>query len=247
MKKTLVLTVLLAWSGALASGEVFVSRKLHSNSYYHEGVMRPERNVTLDFWIGSRRMAYLAGPIKILLDLDKDTLLLVNSAERSYVQAKLSAPFKAAMSADELEATPDHEVKASVRGTGESRTIQGVVCRAYEIDLKSSMDLKVKVWMSVDTPVDIAAYKTFQKKMYGFLARYEPASVEALMAVPGFPVLQESSADLKGEAIRVRRETAGWVKKDPPADVFAVPEGFTRKSGLTHADLDLLASVLERP
>ncbi len=245
MKKLLALS-LIALSLPLASfGEVRIVHRIHVNSFYHEGVQRPERTSTLEIWLGPARMVCLAPGLKIVVDSDRDLVTLVNDAAKTYAQAALGKPVLASMTPDDREATPDHEMKASVRETAGARIILGRSCRGYSIDIRSNLDHKITAWTSADVPFDLAAYRVLIGKLYRFLGRTDGSSIEALLSVDGYILAQENVADLKGETIRVNRDVIEIVEKTPPPGLFAVPAGYAKKPGLTHEDVDMIASILE--
>ncbi len=246
MKNRMTALLLLAAGLALpAAGEIRLTRRIHVNSYYHEGVQRPERTSTVDLWIASARMACVAGPARIIVDADRDLLILVNESAKTYAQAALSKPVSASMTPEDREAMPSHEAKAAVRKTGQARIVIGRICQGYAIDFRSNLDHQVTAWASTDVPLDLAAHRVLFKKLYAFLGRYDGASTEALLSVPGYILSEEDVADLKGETIRVNKDVIEIGEKTPPPGLFAVPEGYAKRPGLTHADVDLIASILE--
>src|SRR5512135_3319718 len=205
MKKVLLADLMfIAFASATATawpaaGEVFVTRRMHVNSFYHEGVQRPERTDTVSLWIAPTRAVCLVGPVKIIIDADRDLLIIVNDAAKTYAQATLSRPVTESMTADDREAMPSHDVKARARRTGEERTILGRRCQGYAIELRSNLDHQATAWVSDGVPVDLAAYRGLMRKLYAFLGRYDAASTDALLGLPGFVLAQENVADLKGE------------------------------------------------
>ena len=245
MKRSLALLLLVMSTVPAAIGEVLVTRRVHVNSIYHEGVQRPERTDMMEIWIAPRRLACLVGPVKIIVDADRDLLILVNASSKTYAQAVLSAAVTASMTTDDREAMPSHDTTAKVRATAETRDILGRSCRGFDIAFRSNLDHKARAWVSADAPFDMEAYKTLMRKLYTFLGRFDQASTEALLGLPGYVLSQENVADLKGEILRVNRDVVAMVEKTAPPDLFSVPEGYARRPGLTHADVDMIASILE--
>ncbi len=245
MKKSLALLLLVLSAVPAAIGEVLVTRRLHVNSFYHEGVQRPERTDMMELWIAPRRLACLVGPARIIVDVNRDLVILVNTSSRTYAQAALSAVVTASMTPDDREATPSHDTTAKVRATKEARDVLGRNCLGYDVELHSNLDHKARAWVSADVPFDIAAYNALVRKLHAFLGRFDRASIEALLGLPGYVLSQENVADLKGEIIRVNRDVVAMAEKTPPPGLFSVPEGYARRPGLTHADVDMIASILE--
>jgi len=232
MKKRMAVLLLLAMGLILpATGEVRLTRRIHVNSFYHEGIQRPERTTTVDIWVAPARMACLAGPAKIIIDADRDLLILVNDSTKTYAQAVLSKPVSASMTPDDREAMPSHDTRAAVRKTDQTRTVLGRICRGYTIDLRSNLDHKVTAWVSADVPLDLAAYGILLKKLYVFLGRYDGASTEALLSVPGYILSEEDVADLKGETLRVSKDVIEMSEKTPLPGLFTVPAGTPRGRG----------------
>ncbi|HMA53797.1 MAG TPA: DUF4412 domain-containing protein, partial [Acidobacteriota bacterium] len=229
MKKHLIFALLAVSTVTAATGDVLVTRRIHVDSFYNEGVQRPERTDTVDLWIAPGRAVCLAGPVKIIIDADRDILILANDSAKTYAQATLSRPVMESMTPDDREAMPSHDATAAVRGTGETRVVLGRTCQGYAIDLRANLDHKAKAWVSADVPVELAAYKTLMRKLYAFLGRYDAASVDALLGFPGYVLSQENVADLKGETLRVSRDVTAMSRKTPPEGLFAVPEGYTKK------------------
>jgi hypothetical protein len=245
MKKHLVFLLLAAIMVTAAAGDVLVTRRIHVNSIYHEGIRRPERTDTTDLWIAPGRAVCLAGAVRIIIDAERDLLILVNDSTKTYAQATLSRPAAESMTPPDREAMPSHDTTAVVRGTGETRTVLGRNCQGYAIEFRSSLDHLAKAWISADVPVDLAAHKDLMRKLYAFLGRYDAASTDALLSFPGYVLAQENVADVDGETLRVSREVIQVSRKTPPSGLFSVPESYSRKPGLTHADIDMIASILE--
>jgi len=248
--KRLLLALLIVLLSVLAlipsdGGEVLVTRRIHVDAFYHEGVQRPERTDTMSLWIAPSRAVCLVGPVKVIIDADRDILILANGASKTFVEARLSRPAIESMTSDDREATPSHDTTATVRATGETRTVLGRNCRGYALELHANLDHKAVVWVSADVPIDLAAYRALMKKLYAFLGRFDAASADSLLGLPGFVLAQENVAGLKGETLRVNREVIEMSVKTPPAGLFDVPGTFARRPGLTHADVDLIASILE--
>ena len=248
--KRLLLTLLIVLLSVLdlvpsPAGEVLVTRRIHVDPFYHEGVQRPERTDTMSLWIAPTRAVCLVGPVKVIIDADRDLLILVNETAKTYVQARLGRPAVESMTPDDREATPSHDTTATVRRTGETRTVLGRNCQGYAIELHANLDHKAMAWVSSDVPVDLASYRALMKKLYAFLGRFDAPSTDQLLGLPGYVLAQENVADLKGETLRVNREVIEMSAKTAPAGLFDVPEGYVRKPGLTHADVDLIASILE--
>ena len=246
MKKRMTALLLLAVGSVLpAAGEVRLTRRIHVNSYYHEGVQRPERTTTVDLWIAPARMACLAGPARIIIDADRDLLILVNESTKTYAQAALSKPVSASMTPDDREAMPStRRRRQSARPVRLGPSSGG--------SAKDTPSIFGPTWITPSRPGLRPMFRSiwrrtgfFSKKLYAFLERYDGASTEALLSVPGYILSEEDVADLKGETIRVNKDVIVIGEKTPPPGLFAVPEGYAKRPGLTHADVDLIASILE--
>ncbi len=245
MKRSLALLLCVMCTVPAAIGEVLVTRRMHVNSIYHEGVQRPERTDMTELWIAPRRLACLVGPAKVVVDADRDLVILINTASKAYAQAALSAAVTASMTPDDREAMPSHDTTAKARATKETRDVLGRRCLGYDVDFHSNLDHKARAWVSADVPFDLVAYNALMRKLHAFLGRFDRASTEALLGMPGYTLSQENVADLKGEILRVNRDVVAMAEKTAPPDLFAVPAGYARKPGLTHADVDMIASILE--
>lgn len=245
MEKTLTLLLLVTGLVSAARGDVLITKKIHSNSFYHEGVQRPERTDTVHLWIAPNRAACLFGAAKIVIDAERDLVILVNDTAKTYAEATLSRPVVESMAAEDREAMPDHETKVRVRKAEGTRTVLGRACQAYAIEIRSNLKHQASAWVSAEVPVDLGAYRFLMAKLYGFLGRYDASSANSLLGIPGLVLSQENVADLKGETVRVNRDIVEMSEKTSPAGLFAVPDGYKKKPGLTHADVDLIATILE--
>ena len=245
MKKCLILLLLVTSLISTAMGDVLIRRRIHVNSFYHEGVQRPERTDTADLWIAPNRAACLVGAAKIIIDAGRDLVILVNDSSKTYAEAVLSRPVAESMTSDDREAMPGHETKVRSHKTEGTRTILGRACQAYAIEIRSNLRHKVAAWVSAEVPVDLGAFRALMTKFYAFLGRYDADSADSLLGIPGLVLSQESVADLKGETVRVNRDVVEMSEKTSPEGLFAVPSGYVKKAGLTHADVDMIASILE--
>jgi hypothetical protein len=245
MKKGLILILLVTSLISTAAADVLITRRIHVNSFYHEGVQRPERTDTVDLWIARDRAACLVGAAKIIVDADRDLVILVNDAAKTYAEAALSRPVVESMTSDDREAMPGHETTVRLNRADGTRTVGGRVCHAYAIEIRSNLTHKATAWVSAEVPVDLGAFRALMTKLYAFLGRYDADSANALLGIPGLVLAQESVADLKGETVRINRDVVEVGEKTPPEGLYSVPGGYVKKPGLTHADVDLIASILE--
>lgn len=244
MRKTSGLIFLMILAGSLSAADTLMIRQIHTGSIYHEGVQRPERTDQVDIWIGDGRVAYVSGPVKIIARLRDDRLILVNSASRTFVEAKLSAPFTAAMTPVDIEATPDHRTSVTVRKTGATRQVLGRTCQEYGMVVRSNLERRVRAWASTDVPFDLSVFVQAQARLNAFLGRLDGASTQALASIAGVVLLREDIGNIKGEILRIRREVTFLGKCAPPSDPYGIPEGFARRTGLSHADLDVIDAIL---
>lgn len=245
MKKSLTLLLLVAGLVSAARSDVLITKRIHSNSFYHEGVQRPERTDTVHLWIAPNRAACLFGAAKIVIDADRDLVILVNDAARTYAEATLSRPVVESMTAEDREAMPGHETKVRARKADGTRLVLGCKCQAYTLEIRSNLRHQATAWVSAEVPVDLGAFRALMTKLYGFLGRFDAGSANSLLEIPGLVLSQENVADLKGETVRINRDVVDISEKTPPAGLFAVPEGYKKRPGLTHADVDMIATILE--
>ncbi len=245
MKKSLTVLLLVTGLVSAARSEVLITKRIHSNSFYHEGVQRPERTDTVYLWIAPNRAACLLGAAKIVIDADRDLVVLVNEAAKTYAEAALSRPVVDSMTAEDREAMPGHETNVRVRKMDGMRTVMGRPCQAYAIEIRSNLKHQATAWVTAEVPVDLGAFRALMAKLYGFLGRYDAGSTGSLLGIPGLVLSQENVADLKGETLRINRDVIDISEKTPPPGLFAIPDGYKKKSGLTHADVDMIATILE--
>ena len=130
----------------------------------------------------------------------------------------------------------------TVKEKGEKKQIGKFKCRGYEINSylvfegNRENETDSTIWVTTDVPFDWKQYS----KMYTNLRKlsnFGDKLINELEKIKGFPIITELFFYPKGFSVKSTSEVIVISKKKPPAGIYSVPEGYTKKEKLTIRDL----------
>ena len=121
-------------------------------------------------------------------------------------------------------------MQIEVTPTEETREIAGYAAKLYRVKARSDQGLELdqELWMSEAVKFDVTAYK----KMAEALFSMQPIGADwkkEILAIKGFPVLQETTVRMMGNEIKSREELISVEEKEAPAGAYAPPPGYEVK------------------
>jgi hypothetical protein len=91
-------------------------------------------------------------------------------------------------------------------------------------------------WVTSDVPFD---HEKFNALFFNLLKLSNLADdyIGKIKAIKGFQVANEETTYAEGMALTTTTKVVEMVEKEPPADIFAIPEGCTKKETLSLEDM----------
>ena len=231
------LALLLA---APAGADTLLTLKTHSEVPAPKGRAVEQTDRTVTVWVGPNRVRRDDGKAASIVLFDKKKLYIVDHADKSYTAidlpvnlAKLVPGPQGELLQKEMSATA--KLDAKITKTAETKKIGVWNTRKYHVDLSNpTIKVSTDMWVSRDVGVDINALRQLQLSV----ASLQPGAldwVKKLQEIDGFPVLQESSLNFGTPKDATTREELISVEKgkEPPANTFVPPAGYTLKPFVT--------------
>ena len=243
MKKTyrILLFVMLAVSNVFAA-DYYVKFKIHTDSYYHHGGMEPEVNSEREIWIGEKKMAVISEGSKIIVDLNKNTLIFINLRDSCY--AETSLPVDLYQLADE-QIVPQlkmYQSVGTVKETDETSKILDYDCKGYDLNVwiefqgERFNETEIKLWTTTDVPFDLQMYDEMDQQIIK-LNNFSDDLLTEIKKVKGFTIVNESVRYQEATAIKSITKMVEISEKKSLPDVYTIPDGFKKKEKLSIEDL----------
>ncbi|MCP4156324.1 MAG: DUF4412 domain-containing protein [bacterium] len=241
----LIIIILISAIGMSASEAPdtagYVKEQVHSDGYYNYGKEAPESTYTRELWISGQKLAVVSEAKKILVDTEKKSIIIINRKGKSYVESTLPLEFANVLPANLAGFFTSMIIKGNIKSTGENKTIDKWKCMGYAFTFSSgaedskSSEIDSQCWYTTDVPFDIATFHlaytpVLQMRYFG------PELLAKVAELKGFPVLTNTTTYTSNGGVKSNVKLLELAKKPLPADIFSIPEGFTKKEKLTYPE-----------
>jgi hypothetical protein len=235
MKKIFALTALVLMVALSLSADVYVKQKTHT-----DGMMgQPATDVIQEQWIGDNAFASVSADQSIIMDMKKNLMYWVNHKSKTYVESTLPMDLTKLLPAEFAAMAGMMTMSATVSPTTETKKVGQWNCTGYDVTITMmGMPMKMRLWATTDVPFD---FNQFNAKIWGNVLKgqmmLDEASVKEMMKIKGFQIASEMSGEMMGMKFNTTTEVLEISKKNPPANVYAPPAGYTKKDKLSMEDL----------
>jgi len=242
MKWKAVLFALALILPLAAGADTYVKTASHTDGYYRGGSTTPAVDETREMWIGEKRLAYITEGQKMLLDAEKKTLILINSRDNSYAETALPLDMSKLFAEQDFAQLQMFQRTGEVKALGTKKKIGEWECSGYELSDWITFqggkvnEREVKMWVATDVPFDLAKFDVFVLNLLK-LNNLADGYIEKMQGIEGFQIANEETTYAEGMAITTTNKVVEMTEKEPPPDVFAIPEGCTKKETLSLQDL----------
>lgn len=218
MTRTLFALLLLLASPSFADTLLTIKSRV-------EGLDMPGQSPesTARVWLAGDKLRRDDGDTSTILRLDRNKLYILDHAGKTYSELPLPVDLQK-LAGLPKDALPKSDVQ--VTSTNETRKIKSWNARKVKVAVTSAAGLKLDttMWVSRDVP----SYAAFNK-MLASMAALQPAGTELsrkLEQIEGFPVLQETQAEINGSRFTAREELVSVETRDAPAGAYEPPAGY---------------------
>jgi hypothetical protein len=235
MKKFFALTALVLMAALSLSADIYVKQKTHV-----DGMMgQPATDVIQEQWITENAFASVSADQSIIMDMKKNLMYMIYHKSKTYVESTLPMDLTKLLPAEYAAMAGMIMMTATVSPTTQTKKVGQWNCTGYDVTITMmGMPMKMRLWATTDVPFD---YNDFNAKIWGNLLKgqmmLDDASVKEMMKIKGFQIASEMSGEIMGMKFNTTTEVLEISKKNPPANVYTPPAGYTKKDKLSMEDL----------
>lgn len=245
MKKFILFITLLTVSIAFVSADIYIKQSFHTDPVSIMGQSQPAKDEISEQWIGDNRYTTNTGKQSMIVDIDKNVMLMLNHKSRSYIE--MSLPLDMSQYFPEQMAAMMKQMMTGVTVTvtpnGKDKMIQQWNCQGYNVQIKMNamgmpMNMNMDVWASTDVPFDWKKVgEAMMSNMMKAQLRLSDSAIEEMKKVKGYWIAMEMSMNVMGADIKTSTQVVEITQKSPSADTYSVPAGYTKKDKLSMADM----------
>jgi hypothetical protein len=222
-------------------GDTYVKIKYQCDGYYNYGNLVPAKNTLSEYWFGNKRMVLLTSRTKLILDVTKKKLWVVNIPNKLYVEIPLPLDLEKIIDGNVLKLFERDEAGGCVKATGETKKISHWECTGYKrefwvADQGSQYENRIEtIWVTFDVTFDIELYHLLDSilvNLYGYVAHWDKQLVTDLKNFRGFPVAIYSRLYIKKTMRKAHQEIIEIVEKNPTPEVYSIPTDYKKKEKL---------------
>lgn len=219
----------VALSSALAGAagaDTLLVLKAHQDAAVVAGRQQEARDDTYEIWIGEDRISRSDEQSRFVMRPGE--VVIVNHEARTYSVLEMPIDLTALLPPGMEKQMEMWKVQAEVTPTDERRKIGDWTARRYDIEVTNPMGVAIRteMWTTTELGIDLEAYHGMARQMLSLQPGADELVAE-MSKIEGFPILQETTVDLAGSTVTTREELVSVEEKEPPADAYGVPEGYT--------------------
>lgn len=224
MKKVLMLCVVVLMSGLLLQADVYIKQQVKMGSFMGQ----PGKDTTAETWMGDNRMATDSGDGGMIALLNQKKVYMINHSDRSYIETDLPLDMTKIMPeqmASMMKGMMD-SMSISMAPNGKTKKVGKWNAKGYDVTMTMmGQNMKMVFWASNDVPFDWKRYSRTYAQLYSAQFNMGNKFVQEFLKMDGYPVATEM--DMMG--MKATTEVVEITKKAPGANVYKVPEGYTKK------------------
>ncbi|UCE20106.1 MAG: hypothetical protein JSV84_07130 [Gemmatimonadota bacterium] len=243
MKTDLSILMFLFAVTTCGHADVHVKLESHTDSYYYGGITYPEENEVWEAWVGDNKSAYISERRSVIVDLNTNMLSFINHLDSTYAEAALPFQWPNLVSEEMAGRLEMYRTTGTVTESREIKTIGKWACQRYDVNSWIPYaggrydEREIVLWITPDVPIDINVYKQIRTVLRQ-LRNYDEVLVSELGKIEGYQIASETTTYVKGFGYQSTEWVTDMSERQPPADVYSVPEGYTKKEALTWEDLE---------
>jgi len=233
MKKVITGIAIVAMAALSLSADVYIKSKTHTDAVTMMGQTTPASDAIGEAWLSDNVFYNKTGDNAVLIDLAKNTFMMINYSAKTYVESplpldmtKLLPPEAAAMAAMLVRT-------ATVTPSGETKKIGTWNCQGYTQTVTvMGMPMTTKIWATTDLPFDWAKFSGKFLPAVTKSSFLDDASIKEMAKIKGYMISSETNAEMMGAKIHVTIDVTEISTKTAPAGIYSAPAGFTKTAAL---------------
>jgi len=239
MKKAFVFIGLVLVVALSLSADIYIKTKTHTDAMSIMGQTTPASDSMSDQWFGDNQIAMINADQSFIVDVAKNMAYFIFPKTKTYVETPLPLDFTKILPPQAAAMAGMIMMTATVIPTTETKKVGQWPCTGYDVTMSiMGMPIKTRAWATTQVPFDLNAFNAkFMGPMLKGQMRFDDASVKEMMKIKGFQVASETSGEIMGAKMHSTSEVLEISKKNPPANTYSVPAGYTKQATLNMADL----------
>jgi hypothetical protein len=228
MKKAMIVILAVLFFAAFLSADLYIKAERYKNDT-KDGVH--------DLWVGKDRAAFITPEEIYIYNKELKKVRIAALKQKTYVETVVPLDMSKLLSPETTARLSQYKIKGTVKRTDETRTILNRKCAAYKIDQwvdvqgQKYSESQMTVWAYEDMGPDFAIFDELMDIIRQMTNRDEAFRKE-LQKIKGAQLLLEIVQTFQGESTNYRIEVVEISEKEPPAGIYEVPEGYTKKETL---------------
>ena len=212
--------------------DFFIKKFRHTDAVTIMGQTQPAKDEESLTWMGKDRMRQDEGNNKTtIVRFDLQKIYIIDHSQKTYSEIDIPIDFEKILPDQAKQMMQMMQVTPKVTKTEETQKIKDWNCLKYlvEIDISMmgmSMPMKMEMWVSKDLGIDLKAYEKFSSELLSLQPMFKNFA-EEFKKIEGYPVLTLVSMEMMGTETKSREEVLLVEKKDPPAGIYDLPDGYT--------------------
>jgi predicted SpoU family rRNA methylase len=232
MKKLFLVLTLVLLSAAFLSADVYIKQQTKTGAFMGQ----PAKDIVQEQWFGNNRIATVTQENSFIINLADKKFYMINHKTKTYVEASLPLDMAKLMPeqmAGMMKSMMDG-MTVSVQPNGQSKKIGNWNTKGYDVNMTMmGMNMKMIFWASTDVPFDWKKVAAPSGELYKVQMRLGEKFIEEFKKIEGYPV----ASDMEMMGIKVSMITTEISEKTPPASVYTVPAGYTKKDKFGMEDM----------
>ena len=242
MRKIIIFILIAGIFVLFINADVYIKQKLHTDSYYYGGVTRPADDSVTEIWINEEKMVSITRNRITIVDSENNQAFIINKNNKTYAKTDLPIKISNLVPKNLAAYLKSYQYIGTIKETGETKNIGKFKCKGYEVNSyllyggSKANETDSLIWITSEVPFDLKKYahmRTNLQKLRNFSEHF----ITELEKVQGFTIATETQFYPKGFSVKSGAEVIEMSVKNPPAGIYSVPDGYTRKEKLTIQDL----------
>lgn len=240
MKKLFMVVAVLSAATLALSADIYVKTvTTYQVASASQEISAPEQTRIAEQWISGKKIAMVNDPITVIVDIARNSAILVTPVSKTYVETALPIDMIKLLPAEIANMASAFQYTATVKPSGETKKIREWNCSGYDVAVSRSngTSFAMKIWATTDVPFDLTDYQEMMGAVQKAQMFLSEATVKEFAKIKGIQVATEATMEYNEIQTRIMMETVEISQKNAPPGIFEIPAGFTKKATLSLGDL----------
>jgi hypothetical protein len=213
------------------------------------GRQATDLTIAREWWFGRDRMAFVTQDWRYVFDKTRGRVLVINTADRYYVEAKMTADSRELVDPGYVGALGRFRANGTVERSPKKKMALGRECAGTVIsewlvnDNQHFFDRDRMVYATTDVPFDWRLSRDLAAWMLSFF-NPEMTYFGGMRSIEGFPLSETDVYVRNTQRMAYGTEVTEIREAVSPDGFYDIPEGFGRREKLSQRDLLAIRQIL---